>query len=107
MATLNIPDELYAKLEQLAATENRSIGEQVVNLLEGSLKSKAPHLHSESSKSLAEMLPETRRRREALVEEGWPDQTEILADIRSRRRADPAEVGLPDSTMLIREDRDS
>ena len=84
MATLNIPDELYAKLEQLAATENRSIGDQIINLLESSLKSKAPHLHSESSKSVRE----------------------VLAEIRQRRERRPLVTGEFNSTALIREDRD-
>jgi len=30
----------------------------------------------------------------------------ILAEIRSRRHVNPADFGLPDSTELIREDRD-
>lgn len=33
--------------------------------------------------------------------------TDILAEIRRRRRARPADKGLADSTTLIREDRDN
>lgn len=105
MANLNIPDELYAKLEQLAATENRSIDEQTARLLEKALQKTEYQTASDLSKSMAEILAESRLQ-ESLVQEEWPNQTEILAGIRSRRRASPAELGLPDSTTLIREDRD-
>ena len=84
MATLNIPDELYAKLEQLAATENRSIGDQTVRLLEKALRSEAQHPGEQPSRSV----------------------TEILAEIHRRREARPMDLGVPDSTALIREDRD-
>ena len=84
MATLNIPDELYAKLEQLAATENRCIDDQIVALLESSLQSKASHPQSEPSKSVKE----------------------ILTEIRQRRERRPIVTGEFNSTALIREDRD-
>ncbi|MCU0517260.1 MAG: hypothetical protein MUC60_10435 [Oscillatoria sp. Prado101] len=88
MATLNVenfPDQLYARLQQLATAENRSISEQVVSLLEGALQIETQPPQGETRKSVTEILEESRR----------------------RRRVNPADFGLPDSTTLIREDRDS
>lgn len=87
MATLhveNVPDELYTKLQQLATSQNRSISAQIVSLLESALQTKAKPPQSDTPKSVAE----------------------ILADINRRRESRPADLGLPDSTSLIREDRD-
>jgi plasmid stability protein len=87
MATLhveNVPDDLYAKLQQLATTQNLSISAQVVSLLESALQTEAQQPQSDTPKSVAE----------------------ILADISRRRELRPTELGLPDSTTLIREDRD-
>jgi|GEM_PF-965249 len=87
MATLNainIPDELYKKLEELAAKENRPISAQVVTLLEKALLS-------------AENLDNKRQ-----------DVTKILKDIEEnrRRREQFFESEIPDSTQLLREERD-
>lgn len=87
LATLhveNLPDELYAKLQQLATSQNQSISDQVVSLLESALQTKETQPQSNTSKPI----------------------TEILAEIRSRHRVNPVDFGLPDSTDLIREDRD-
>ncbi|HAA27484.1 MAG TPA: hypothetical protein DCE56_07115 [Cyanobacteria bacterium UBA8553] len=87
MATIhveNVPDDLYAKLQQLATSQNSSISAQVLSLLESGLQTKAQQPQSNTSKPVAE----------------------ILADINRRRESRPAYMGLPDSTSLIREDRD-
>ncbi len=57
---------------------------QVITLLESGLPLETQQSQSEKPKSI----------------------TEILAQIRRRRRVNPADFGLPDSTTLIREDRD-
>jgi plasmid stability protein len=87
MATLhveNVPDDLYAKLQQLATSQNSSISAQVLSLLESALQTKFKQPQSDTPKSVAEILAESRR----------------------RRRVNPADFGLPDSTTLIGEDRD-
>lgn len=87
MATLhvqNVPDDLYARLQQLAIAQNRSISAQAITLLESALLAKEQQPQGETPKSI----------------------TEILAESRRRRRVNPADFGLPDSTILIREDRD-
>lgn len=88
MATLyleNVPDELYAKLQQLAAAQNSSIDAQVLTLLESALKSETKPLQVEAPKKSVQ---------------------EILAEINRRRESLPQDLGLPDSTILLREDRD-
>lgn len=87
MATLhveNLPDDLYAKLQQLATSQNRSIDAQVISLLESAVQAEVQEPQSDKPKSIAE----------------------ILADISRRRESRPVDLGLPDSTTLIREDRD-
>lgn len=79
MATLhvrNVPDDLYERLQQEARTQRRSLSSEVVILLSWALDGS----------------------------ERRPGQ--ILNAIRERRHFSPAEVGAPDSTTLLREDRD-
>ena len=78
MATLhvrNVPDDLYPRLQQLAHSQNRSISAQLITLLESTLPPE--------TQSIAQVLVESRR----------------------RRRVNPTDIGLPDSTTLIRDDR--
>lgn len=86
MASLNvenIPDDLYARLQQLAAAQNRSISEEVLSLLERVLQAEEPkHISPEATRQL-------------------------LAEIRERRDRRPVAMAELDSTALIREDRDS
>ncbi|MBN3883074.1 MAG: Arc family DNA-binding protein [Nostoc sp.] len=87
MATLyvrNLPDDLYAKLQELAASEHRSINAQVITLLEQALKTEAQQIEDQKQQNVLKVLEESRQ----------------------RRRVNPADFGLPDSTQLIREDRD-
>lgn len=78
MSTLhvrNVPDDLYAAIRRRAAAQRRSVGSEVISLLR-------------------QALAQTER-----------SQAEILAEIQRRREYRPAEVGAPDSTSLLREDR--
>ncbi|MEH2069606.1 MAG: hypothetical protein V7K47_15825 [Nostoc sp.] len=87
MATLhalNIPDELYAQLQELAKAENNSIDAQVITILQNALEAKMQPTEEERRKNVPKLLEEIRLRRES-------------------RRTD---VEWPDSTALIREDRD-
>ncbi|MEH2093251.1 FitA-like ribbon-helix-helix domain-containing protein [Nostoc sp.] len=87
MATLyvrNLPDDLYAKLQELAVSEHRSINAQVITLLEQALKTEAQQTEEERRKNVPKLLEEIRLRREKL----------------------PTDIEWPDSTAMIREDRD-
>jgi antitoxin FitA len=86
MATLNanIPDELYAQLQELAQAENSSVDAQVITILQRALQAKTQLTEDERRKNVPKLLEEIRLRRES-------------------RRTD---VEWPDSTVLIREDRD-
>ncbi|NJL29341.1 MAG: hypothetical protein HC897_16370 [Thermoanaerobaculia bacterium] len=78
MATLrvqNVPDELYQALLDRALTEQRSLGAEVILLLDTAL-------------AQANRTP-----------------ARILTAIRNRRGFVPAAAGAPDSTALLREDR--
>lgn len=78
MATLhvrNVPDEIYQRLREKAEASNRSLSAEVVVLLRGALENRKP------------------------------SQREVLDEIRRQRTFRPADVGAPDSTTLLREDR--
>ncbi|BAY40481.1 hypothetical protein NIES2111_48660 [Nostoc sp. NIES-2111] len=88
MATLHaldIPDELYAQLQELAKAENSSVEAQVVKILQQALQTQIQPTKYDRRKNVLKMLEE---------------------NIRNRRRLNPADFGLLDSTALIREDRD-
>jgi plasmid stability protein len=72
----NVPDDLYVRLQKRAETQRRSLSAEVVTLLDW-----------------------------AMVQVERASAT-TLASIRGRRFFDPAAVGAPDSTALLREDRD-
>ncbi|MDZ7961619.1 MAG: hypothetical protein RMY34_27690 [Aulosira sp. DedQUE10] len=87
MATLNllnIPDDLYQQLQELAQAEHRSIDAQVITILQNALEIKTQQTEDERRKNVLKLLEESRL----------------------RRRLNPADFGLPDSTELVREDRD-
>jgi antitoxin FitA len=78
MATLHVrsvPDELYVRLQELAAVRQRSLSAEVITLLQQAL------------------MDEERRQQQA----------KVLAGIRRRRFVPPP--GSPDSVTLLREDR--
>lgn len=87
MATLyvrNLPDDLYAKLQELAASQHRSINAQVITLLEQVLTTQA----QETEEQKRQNIPK------------------ILEEIRQRRENRPTDIEWLDSTAMIREDRD-
>jgi len=74
----DVPESLYCRLQQHAAMHHRSLNADIVALLE-----------------------------QALANEVLLDQTEILMRMRCNRRSfRPADVGAPDSFLLLREDRE-
>ncbi len=87
MATIhlkNVPDSLYKKLEQLASDRNCPIDAQAIALLESAVAEQTLAQNRETTKPVQEIIAEIRQRRE-------------------QRRTD---IEWPDSTALIREDRD-
>lgn len=81
MSTLhvrNVPEELYRRIAQRASSERRSISAEVIELLETGLQER----------------------------ERAASQTDLLARIRRRRSAKSPLLGAPESTALLREDRE-
>ena len=72
----NIPEDLYQRLQRRAEAQGRSLTAEVIALL-----------------------------RQA-IDETENDQAEVLAGIHRRRFFDPRTAGAPDSTVLLREDRE-
>lgn len=91
----NIPDELIEQIEQLAQQHEQSVNEQVISILKQALQKPQSPLKFLIS-------PET----DPTWEERRKATPKILAEIRNRRRVNPTDFGLPDSTELIREDRE-
>lgn len=79
----NLPEPLYQSIQKLAETKNVSLNDAVIQMLAWA-----------SSAEPVQQLTELERTKEA------------LAKIRNFPRKNPADSGLPDSTLLIREDRD-
>lgn len=71
----NVPEPLYDRLRERAQERNRSLSAEVLMLLDFAL------------------------------DESEDTQTELLDSIRRRRFYNPAAVGAPDSSSLLREDR--
>ncbi|MBC6419753.1 MAG: hypothetical protein GDA44_13815 [Prochloron sp. SP5CPC1] len=80
----NVPDELYNHIQSLAAEKNLTLNGAVIHLLQYAFQTDAPKMLQERP-----VLP----------------MSEILQRIRSRTKVQPINFGLPDSTVLIREDR--
>ena len=72
----NVPQDLYHRLQQRAKTQHRSLGAEVITLLEWAI---------EEVDRASELSLESNHR---------------------RRFFEPASVGAPDSTALLREDRE-
>lgn len=72
----NVPEELYNRLKQRARAQHRTLSAEVILLLE-------------------QALQETEQ-----------DAAAVLARIRARRSFNPASVGAPDSTTVLRQDRE-
>jgi hypothetical protein len=91
----NIPDKLIEQIEQLAQQNDQSVNEQIISILKQAVQQPPTPLKFLIS-------PET----DPTWEERRKATPKILAEIRSRRRVNPTGFGLPDSTELIREDRE-
>jgi plasmid stability protein len=72
----NVPETLYDRLRERAQEQNRSLSAEVVMLLDFAL------------------------------EESTAIQAQLLDNIRRRRFFNPSAAGAPDSTTLLREDRE-
>ncbi len=74
----DVPDELYQQLKQIAESERRSVNQQILVLLERSLR-----LHQRPT---AEVWQQIEQRREAIrARVGLtPDSAELIAEDRSR-----------------------
>ena len=87
MATLqieNLPDDLYSRIQSLAAENNFTLNEAVIYLLKQAFEPNEVKMAQDQQTKL---------------------MSEVLQRIRSRPRVNPIDFGLPDSTVLIREDR--
>ncbi|MFW9264217.1 hypothetical protein [Nostoc sp. CALU 546] len=82
---LNIPDELYEQLQELAKAENSSVDAQVITILQNALQ-----------KTKTQLTEDERRK----------NVPKLLEEIRLRRESRQTNVEWTDSTALIREDRD-
>lgn len=88
MATLqieNLPDELYRSIQSLAAAKSVTLNDAIIQILVQAVQ--LGSVNAQQAKAFKE-------------------SSEALARIRDRPRVNPLDFGLPDSTQMIREDRD-
>lgn len=98
MATLileNFPDELIEKIQKFSLEHNQSLNEQVISILKQAVEKPQQPLKCLIS-------PET----DPIWEERRKSVPQLQAQIDQHRRLNPQDYGIPDSTELIREDRD-
>ena len=72
----NVPHDLYARIKRRALAQRRSLSAEVITLLEWA------------------------------IDEAEADTASRLLSIRNRRSFNPAAAGAPDSTTLLRQDRE-
>ncbi|GFE67857.1 Arc family DNA-binding protein [Chroococcus sp. FPU101] len=102
MATLileNLPDELVEQIQQLAQKHDRSINEQVINILTQAVEKPQKPLNFLIS---PETDPTWEERRKAVPQL----QAEIEQRRKQRRKQRQNDIQRLDSTELLREDRD-
>lgn len=98
MATIileNLPDDLVEQIQKLAQQHNQSVNEKVISILKKALEKPQTPLKFLIS---PETDPTWEERRKAVPK--------LQAQIDRGRRLNPLDYGLPDSTELIREDRE-
>ncbi len=82
---ITLPDNLYKELQKLAESENDSIESQVVTLLQDALQTKKQQIETQRRENVLKVLEESRLRREQLpTDVEWPDSTEMIREDRDR-----------------------
>ena len=80
IALPNVPDDLYARLDQLARAQQRTVAEEVLRLLEKSVQAE-----EHSKISVTEILEDLARWRGSVrIPPGTPDSVELLREDRER-----------------------
>lgn len=81
----NIPDSIYRQIQALATEQNRSMDEEVINLLTQALKTRNPDLASTSPQSISELLHKSiSQRKELSTQNPWLDSTDLVREDRER-----------------------
>jgi len=82
---ITLPDQLYQQLQKLAESENDSIESQVVTLLQKALQEKQQQTETQCRQNVLKVLEESRLLREQLPNDiEWPDSTEMIREDRDR-----------------------
>ncbi|MBC5795440.1 hypothetical protein H5968_09830 [Sphaerospermopsis sp. LEGE 00249] len=82
---VTLPDNLYKELQKLAEAENDSIESQVVALLQNALQTRRQQVELQNRENVLKVLEESRLRREQLPKDvQWPDSTEMIREDRNR-----------------------
>jgi predicted transcriptional regulator len=88
MATLHdldVPDELYAKLQQLAKAKNTSVSIQIISILEKALPTQLQPTEDQRYQNVKKLLKEICRRRESRrTDIEWTDSTAMIQEDRNR-----------------------
>jgi antitoxin FitA len=81
----NLPDSIYHRIQTLATEQNRSIDEEVINLLTQALKNENQNLASTNPQSISQILQKSISKRQELnTQDPWLDSTDLLLEDRER-----------------------
>jgi antitoxin FitA len=81
----NIPDSIYHRIQTLATEQNRSIDEEVINLLTQALKTENQDLASTNPQSISRILQKSISQRQELnTQYPWLDSTDLIREDRER-----------------------
>jgi plasmid stability protein len=81
----DIPDLIYSRIQALATEKNRSIDEEVINLLTQALQSENLDLVSTTSQSGSQILQKSiSQRQELSAQHPWLDSTDLVREDRER-----------------------
>lgn len=85
LGELELPDNLYERLQELAEADNRSVEAQAIAILQNVIFNKMQHSEDKRRQNVPQILEEIRIRRENRGSDvKWLDSTELLREDRNR-----------------------
>jgi antitoxin FitA len=85
LGKLELPDNLYERLKELASADNRSVEAQAIAILQNAISNQMHYSEDKRRQDVLQLLEEMRIRRESRSSNTkWLDSTELIREDRSR-----------------------